>query len=51
MRFQDTAKNGADKYNGRVRLNIKGQVNDSTVVQARLVNSMDFKGADTLDHR
>ena len=47
MRFQDTAKNGADKYNGRVRLNIKGQVNDSTVVQARLVNNMDFKGADT----
>ena len=47
MRYQDTAAKGADKYNGRIRLNIKGQVNDSTTVQARLVNNMDFKGDNT----
>ena len=47
MRYQDTAKQGADKYNGRIRLNVKGQVNDNTTVQARLINNMDFKGNDT----
>ena len=47
MRYQDTAKKGADKYNGRIRLNVKGQVNDNTTVQARLVNNMDFKGDNT----
>ena len=43
MRYQDKAE-GADSWNGRVRLNVKGQVNESTYVQGRFLNEMDFKG-------
>ena len=34
----------ADVYDGRIRLNVKGQVNDATYVQGQFVNNMDFKG-------
>ena len=34
----------ADKYDGRIRLNVKGQVNEATYVQGQFVNNMDFKG-------
>ena len=46
MRYQDKAKKTADGWNGRMRLNIKGQVNDSTYVQGRSVTNMNFKGND-----
>ena len=43
MRYQDKGNN-QDAWNGRVRLNVKGQVNESTYVQGRFLNEMDFKG-------
>ena len=33
----------ADVYDGRIRLNVKGQVNDATYVQGQFVNNMNFK--------
>ena len=42
MRYQDKGNN-KDAWNGRVRLNVKGQVNESTYVQGRFLNEMDFK--------
>ena len=45
MRYQEKSKAGAaDAYNGRLRINVKGQVNDSTYVQGRLTANMMFKG-------
>ncbi len=35
----------ADAYDGRIRLNVKGQVNEATYVQGQMVTNMDFKGA------
>ena len=43
MRYQDKG-NDSDSWNGRIRLNVKGQVNESTYVQGRFLNEMDFKG-------
>ena len=43
MRYQDKAVDAADKWDGRMRINVKGQVNDSTYVQGRLNATMDFK--------
>ena len=43
MRYQDNAIDAADGWNGRMRINVKGQVNDSTYVQGRLTSNMDFK--------
>ena len=42
MRYQDKAT-GDDSWNGRMRINVKGQVNDSTYVQGQLTSNMDFK--------
>ena len=42
MRYQNKAT-GDDSWNGRMRINVKGQVNDSTYVQGRLNATMDFK--------
>ena len=44
MRYQDS---GLDKtsWNGRIRLNVKGQVNDATYVQGRVTTDMWFKDA------
>ena len=36
-----------DKYDGRIRLNVKGQVNEATYVQGQIVTNMDFKGDNT----
>ena len=48
MRYQDFSnKDRADGWNGRMRINVKGQVNDSTYVQGRLDSNMDFKGDQT----
>ena len=37
----------ADTYDGRIRLNVKGQVNEATYVQGQFVNNMDFKDDNT----
>ena len=42
MRYQDKGNN-KDAWNGHMRINVKGQVNESTYVQGRLLNEMDFK--------
>ena len=44
MRYQDKTMDKADGWNGRIRINVKGQVNDSTYVQGRMTSNMDFKG-------
>ena len=36
-----------DKYDGRIRLNVKGQVNEATYVQGQIVTNMDFKSTKT----
>ena len=43
MRYQDKAVDKADSWNGRMRINAKGQVNDSTYVNGIMVYDMDFK--------
>ena len=40
--YKDGAKNG-DAWDGRMRLNVKGQVNDSTTINGRLTYNMNFK--------
>ena len=45
-RMRYTASSHKDKkdiYDGRIRLNVKGQVNDATYVQGQFVNNMNFK--------
>ena len=50
MMYTDNAKKTAnDTYKGRIRLNVKGQVNDATYVQGRIVTNMYFKDAGTDD--
>ena len=44
MRYQDKALD-KDAWTGRMRINVKGQVNDSTYVQGRLTTNMDFRKA------
>ncbi len=50
MRYQSN-DNGTDEgWNGRLRINMKGQVNDSTTVNARLsTDTVDWKGDDDGD--
>ena len=48
MRYQDKGNN-VDNWDGRMRINVKGQVNDSTYVQGRLVTNMKFKDAKDTD--
>ena len=45
MRYQDNSV-GEDGWNGRMRINVKGQVNDSTYVQGQMTTNMDFKGSE-----
>ena len=42
MRYQDNSV-GKDSWNGRMRINVKGQVNDSTYTQGQIMSNMDFK--------
>ncbi len=44
MRYQtkDNSKKD-DSWNGRMRINVRGQVNENTYVQGRIVGEMDFK--------
>ena len=46
MRYIDSSmKNTPDTWDGRMRINVKGQVNDSTYVQGQMTTNMNFKGA------
>ena len=46
MRYIDySKKDTSDAWDGRMRINVKGQVNDSTYVQGQMVTNMNFKGA------
>ena len=36
-----------DSWNGRMRINVEGQVNDQVTVNGRFVNEMDFKDGDS----
>ena len=48
MMYINNAEKGVkDTYKGRIRLNVKGQVNDATYVQGRIVTNMWFKDAGT----
>ena len=49
MYTNNAKKDGKDTYKGRIRLNVKGQVNDATYVQGRIVTNMYFKDAGTDD--
>ena len=53
MKFYQTYKTDTgdkdDKYVGRIRINVKGQVNDSTYVNGLLRSDMDFKDSETSD--
>ena len=42
MRYKDNST-AADTWDGRMRINVKGQVNENTTVNGRLVYNMDFK--------
>ena len=47
MQYQhnlDGAKDHSDTWNGRMRINVKAQVNDQVTVNGRLVTEADFKG-------
>lgn len=48
MRYKD-AEHGKSAFDGRMRINVKGQVNDTTYVQGRLLTEMDFKKSDDAD--
>ena len=44
MRYMTRDNAGKDaKWDGRIRLNVKGQVNEDTYVQGRFLNNMNFK--------
>ena len=45
MYTNNAKKDGKDAYKGRIRLNVKGQVNDATYVQGRILTNMWFKDA------
>ena len=49
MYTNNAEKKAKDTYKGRIRLNVKGQVNDATYVQGRIVTNMYFKDADNDD--
>lgn len=50
MRYQSGDNSADESWKGRVRINMKGQVNDKTTVNARLsTDNVDFKGNDNGD--
>lgn len=49
MRYQSTGAKASDAYNGRIRLNVKGQVNDNTAVYGRLNSTADLKAGSDAD--
>ena len=50
MRYRSLDNSSKESWDGRVRINMKGQVNDSTTVNARLsTDNVDWKGNDDAD--
>ena len=49
MRYQSKSLDQKDGWNGRIRINVRGQVNDSTYVQGRFLNEMNFKDSESSD--
>ena len=50
MRYQSKDNSADDSWNGRIRINMKGQVNENTTVNARLsTGNVDFQGEDNAD--
>ena len=50
MRYQSKDNSADDSWNGRIRINMKGQVNDKTTVNARFsTDSVNFQGGDDAD--
>ncbi len=50
MLYSDNAKKSSkDTWNGRMRINVKGQVNESTYVQGRLKSQMNYKDGSSAD--
>ena len=50
MRYQSKDNSADDSWNGRIRINMKGQVNEKTTVNARLsTGSVNFQGEDNAD--
>jgi hypothetical protein len=49
MRYTDFSAKKADRWDGRMRINVKGQVNDSTYVQGQFVNNFNFKDSESSD--
>ena len=50
MRYiASSSDKAADTYDGRIRLNVKGQVNEATYVQGQFVTNMWFKDAPNAD--
>ncbi len=51
MRYQtkDNTTPKKDSWNGRMRINVKGQVNESTYVNGKMAYDMDFKKDDAKD--
>ena len=50
MQYQHNLKNAkehTDTWNGRMRINVQGQVNDQVTVNGRFVNEMDFKDGES----
>ena len=47
MRYRDNSAKAADTWDGRMRINVKGQVNDTTTINGRLTYNMNFKGNDS----
>ena len=45
----NSKKTRGDSWKGRTRIKVRGQVNDSTYVQGRFKNQMDFKGDNSSD--
>ena len=43
MRFQRIGADAKDKYNGRIRIGMRGDVNDNTFVYGRLASTADLK--------
>lgn len=43
MRYRDNSAKVADTWDGRMRINVKGQVNDTTTINGRLTYNMNFK--------
>ena len=45
MRYQDKTNGKPDNWDGRIRINVKADVNESTTVNGRMVSSMKFKNS------